>query len=96
MKNTAGVQVVPKSHTHIGQDFAVLIQSHTRFETDFGEMRRCRRFDKDNLGAIVGHEKVGLAVVIEIRPDGGEAQQIIRIVTPACFETSVKVPSPLL
>ena len=91
-----GVQIIAESHAHICQRLAVFIQSHAGLVTHFGKVAVAIVLVQIILRAIVSHEQFEFSVVVEIRPDGSQAEQFLRIVDAGLFETSLNVPSPLL
>src|ERR1051326_2010497 len=82
---TAGVRIIAKSDTHVGQSFAVLVQSDTGLITHIGEMAVTVVSVQIIVAAIVRHEEVGPAVIVQVRPDNGETEQVLGIVNARFF-----------
>ena len=77
-RESPGVQIVSESHSHIRQGLAVFLQSYARLETHLGKAAISVVSVQIIVRAVIGDEKIGSAVVVEVRPNGRQAQQIRR------------------
>src|SRR5580658_5155561 len=95
-RHAPGVQIISPGNTHIGLPRTAIAQPHARREADFLENAPAVALVKIVWLAVVGHEEVQLAVVVEVGPDCSETIPMFLVPTPDLFETSAKVPFRLL
>jgi hypothetical protein len=95
-RRPAGVVVIAERNTHGGLLRAVVANGCSRLQANILEFSVAQIFVQIFRREIVRYIYVGMAAVIKVRPDHSKPVVAGRIADAFCFETSVKVPSPLL
>ena len=78
-RHASGVQIIAERDAHVGLGRSVGVERHARSKADVGEFATAIALIQVIGLAVVGDEKIELAVVVEVAPNCGQAKAMLGI-----------------